>query len=455
MSGLTAALARFVAAPGIDVVPDDLLRLVKPGFIDSVATMLAGRAEPVVGVVRRFAAPRLSSLHESRLLFGRHRTSAADAALINATAAHALDYDDVALAGHPSAVLVPAILAAGEPLGVSGMTALRAYVVGYEVWAELLSREPAAYHIKGWHPTAVLGTVGAAAAVAHMHGLNASQVTHALAIAASMASGLVANFGTMTKPLHAGRAAACAIDAVRLALAGLTAAPDIFEHHAGFLAALSPSGEAERTALPAALGRQWRLLDTGLSIKRYPMCYATHRVIDGVLDLVAAHDLRAAQVVRVYPRVGVAQASMLRNHAPVSGLEAKFSLEFAIAAAVLARRVGLRELTDECVNRPEVRAMMQRVSIATTDTACPIEPVFALTDRVELELADGRRLDSGEIRFPRGNSKLPLTAEELKMKFDDCTADIHDLDAAALYRQLAALESLDNVCQLEHGTEEI
>ena len=210
MSGLTAALAHFVADPGIDVLSDDLLRLVKPGFIDSVATMLAGRDEPVVGVVRKFAAARRSALQESRLLFGKDHISAADAALINATAAHALDYDDVALAGHPSAVLVPAILAAGEPLGVSGMTALRAYLVGYEVWAELLSREPSPYHVKGWHPTAVLGTVGAAAAVAHLHGLNVTQVTNALSIAASMASGLVANFGTMTKPLHAGRAAACA-----------------------------------------------------------------------------------------------------------------------------------------------------------------------------------------------------------------------------------------------------
>ncbi|MEI7680364.1 MAG: MmgE/PrpD family protein [Betaproteobacteria bacterium] len=455
MSGLTAVLAHFVADPGIDVLSDDLLRLVKPGFIDSVATMLAGRDEPVVGVVRKFAAARRSALQESRLLFGKDHISAADAALINATAAHALDYDDVALAGHPSAVLVPAILAAGEPLGVSGMTALRAYLVGYEVWAELLSREPAPYHVKGWHPTAVLGTVGAAAAVAHLHGLNVTQVTNTLSIAASMASGLVANFGTMTKPLHAGRAAACAIDAVGLAVAGLTAAPDIFEHHAGFLAALSPSGQAERSTPAATLGRQWRLVDTGLSIKRYPMCYATHRIIDGVLAMVTEHDLRPAQIVQVYPRVGVAQASMLRNHAPVSGLEAKFSLEFAVAAAIVERRVGLRELTDACVNQSGVREMMQRVTISTTDTACPIEPVFAYTDRVELELLDGRRLDSGEIRFPKGNSKLPLSDEELKTKFYDCTADVKDIDAPALYGQLAALESLDNVCQLEHGTNEI
>ena len=171
--------------------------------------------------------------------------------------------------------------------------------MGYEVWAELFSREQDPYHLKGWHPTAVLGTVGAAAAVAHLNRLSAERCRHALALAASMACGLVANFGTMTKPLHAGRAAAAAIDAVRLAAAGLTAAPDAIEHHAGYLAALSPNGRVDRQSPATGLGRKLRILDSGLSIKKYPMCYATHRVIDGVLDLARANRLRAEDVKEV------------------------------------------------------------------------------------------------------------------------------------------------------------
>jgi len=446
MAGLTDTIAQFVSAG--TAVPEDAARIVRTGFIDTVSTMIAGRSETVVRIVRDFVTARRSVATEARMLFTRERAAAADAALINATAAHALDYDDVALGGHPSTVLVPAILAEGEHLGASGADALRAYLVGYEVWAELLSREPDAYHLKGWHPTAVLGTVGAAAAVAHLHKLLPGDCRNALALAASMASGLVANFGTMTKPLHAGRAAACAIEAVRLAAMGLTAAPDAFEHHAGFLAALSPKGRAERERPASGLGKQLRILDTGLSIKKYPMCYATHRVIDAVLDLATAHDLQAQDVRQIDATVGVAQASMLRNHAPVTGLEAKFSLEFAVASALVSRKVGLAQLTDKFVGEAPVREAMGKVKIATVGTSCPIEPIFALTDRVVLELHDGRKLDSGEIRFARGNAKLPLKDEELKAKFLDCAAGADYLDAPALYRSLAKLDEQASLRQL-------
>ena len=436
MTSLTDSIAHFVSV-GTEV-PAEAARIVRTGFIDTVATMIAGRDEPVVGIVRQFVAARRSTAREARVLFGAEMAAAADAALINATAGHALDYDDVALGGHPSTVMVPALLAEGEHLGSSGADVVRAYLVGYEVWAELLAREPDAYHLKGWHPTGVLGTVGAAAAVAHLHKLPAADCRHALSLAASMASGLVANFGTMTKPLHAGRAAACAIEAVRLAAMGLTAAPDAFEHHAGYLAALSPKGRADRDR-PAHLGRELRILDAGLSIKKYPMCYATHRVIDAVLDLATAHNVNAADVRAVNASIGVAQASMLRNHAPVTGLEAKFSLEFAVAAALVARKVGLAQLTDGFVAEAPVREAMGKVHIATVDTHCPLEPVFALTDRVELELHDGRKLDSGEVRFARGNAKLPLRESDLKAKFFDCAAGAASFDASAVYEGLSTL----------------
>lgn len=448
MTGLTESLAHFTANPGFETLPAAAARIVKTGFIDNVATMIAGRDEPVVRIVRGFVAARKSGAREACIILGDDMAASADAALINATAAHALDYDDVALGGHPSTVLVPAVLAEGQYLGASGADALRAYLVGYEVWAELLAREPDPYHVKGWHPTAVLGTIGAAAAVAHLHRLSAAGCQNALALAASMASGLVANFGTMTKPFHAGRAAACAIEAVRLTAGGLTAAPDAIEHHAGYLAALSPQGRVDRAGPASTLGRELRILDTGLSIKGYPMCYATHRVIDGVLEVVMANDVKPGDVAQVHASVGVTQASMLRNHAPVTGLEAKFSLEFAVASALVARKVGLRELTDEFVTQPQVREMMTRVRISTTDTHCPIEPIFALTDRATLELKDGRRLDTGEIRFARGNAKLPLKDAELKTKFFDCASGAGDLDAAALYECLDAIGKLDSVRNL-------
>lgn len=448
MTGLTDSLSHFVASPEFEDLPERAVQIVRSGFIDTIATMIAGQDEPVVRIVRQFVKDKNCAARESSVILGRESAASADAALINGTAAHALDYDDVALGGHPSTVLVPAVLAEGERLNVSGADAVKAYLVGYEVWAELISREPNPYHIKGWHPTAVLGTVGAAAAVAYLHKLPPEQCRNAIGLAASMASGLVANFGTMTKPLHAGRAAACGIEAVKLAASGLTAAPDAIEHHAGYLAALSPEGRADRTTLATNLGKKLRVLESGLSIKKYPMCYATHRIIDGMLDLIAAHDVMPANVKGVKAWIGVTQASMLRNHSPVTGLEAKFSLEFAVAAALAKRKVGLAELTDSFVAEPLVRELMAKVETCTNDTSCPIEPVFALHDRVVIELKQGGILDSDEIRFARGNAMLPLQDEELKAKFLDCIAFSSDRDGAALYQRLNGLMQLKSLRDL-------
>jgi 2-methylcitrate dehydratase PrpD len=436
--GLTQAIAAFVAEPGLDAVPEDAAAIIRSGFIDTIGTMIAGREEPAVRLLAAQLAERGGSACEATLLLGPGRAYSADAALLNGTAAHALDYDDVAIGGHPSTVLVPAILAEGERLGAAGATAMRAYLVGYEAWAELIAREPDPHHRKGWHPTGVFGTVGAAAAVAHLHGLDAGRAAHAVALAASMAGGLVANFGSMAKPFHAGRAAAAGIEAVRLAARGFTAAPDALEHHAGFLAAVSPAGRADRESA-AALGRTLRIREAGLSIKRYPMCYATHRAIDGMLALTARENLRPEEVEEIAVTVGATQASMLRNHRPQTGLEAKFSLEFAVAAALVARRVGLTELTDAFVARPEVQAQFAKLRIATVETQCPVEPIFAMADRVRIRTTTGRSLDSGEIRFPHGNAKDPLALPELREKFLDCAAAA-PIDGEAVFDRLARLD---------------
>ncbi len=448
MAGLTSELARFVAQPGFDNVPREAVRIIRSGFVDTIATMLAGRAEAVTSIVRTHVHAKRSTLDEASVLFGEERAGAAEAALINGVAAHALDYDDVALAGHPSTVLVPAVLAEGEAIGASGLAAIRAYLVGYEVWAELIGRESDSHHTKGWHPTGVFGTVAAAAAAANLRGLDEEKSQHALAIAASLAAGLTSNFGTMTKPLHAGRAAANGIEAARLAQAGMTASPDAFEHAGGFLVALSPRGNVDRTRPASGLGTELAILQLGLSVKKYPMCYATHRVIDGVLDLARANGVQAADVERVEATIGVAQAAMLRNHAPVTGLEAKFSLEFAVASALVAGRVGLAELTDEFVAQRGIREAMGKLSITTSEARCPLEPAFAFSDRVVLKLRDGRWLDSGEIRFARGNSQLPLRDDELRTKFVDCTSTITHLDAASLFDRLMRLDGLRDVREL-------
>lgn len=452
MTGLTKKLAAYVAHPTFGGLEKAACDIAKTGFIDTVGTMMAGSQEPVVRIMLAHTAVSHAP-GEAPVPFARTMLSAAQAAYVNGVAAHALDYDDVALSAHTSTVLVPAILAEGHLLDVSGLEALRAYVVGYEVWAELFAREPDQYHLKGWHPTGVFGTVGAAAAVAYLHHLPEDQVRQALAIAASMASGLVANFGTMTKPLHAGRAAACAIEAVRLSKLGLTAAPDVFEHHAGFLNALSPAGRVNRTRPADSLGKTLRILDTGLSIKRYPVCYSGHRVIDGVLNIVEREHLQPKQVRRVQVTIGPAQASMLRNSRPQTGLEAKFSVEFAVAAAMVAGQVGLAQLSDSFVADADVQSLMDKVVVEITERPCPIDPAFSYADRVLIELTDGRTFDSGDIRFAKGNAKHPLDAAGLRQKFMDCLASstserwFGGADTR-LYERVANLQGLASVQKL-------
>jgi 2-methylcitrate dehydratase PrpD len=210
------------------------------------------------------------------------------------------------------------------------------------------------------------------------------------------------------------------------------------EHAAGLLSALSPHGQVDRTSPVADLGQRFRILESGLSIKKYPTCYATHRVIDGVLDLCRQHGVGLQDVAQIHTQIGVAQASMLRNHQPQTGLEAKFSMEFAVAAALARGKVGLSELSDEFVQQAPVKETMAKVHISTVDTQCDIEPVFAMHDRVQLKLHNGQTLDSGDIRFARGNAMLPLQAADLQAKFMDCVQDA-PVDGAKLFGQLSNL----------------
>jgi 2-methylcitrate dehydratase PrpD len=459
MTGLTQALAAYVAHPELGPRRAQAESIARQGMTDTIAVALAARDEAVTRIALDYARGQAGPAEGGApLWFGGEALPPARAAFVNGVASHALDYDDVALSGHPSAALTAAILAQGHAQGASGRDCLRAYIVGYEVWAELASREPDPYHIKGWHPTAVFGAVAATAALAHLRGFEAPVAARALAIGASLASGLVANFGTMTKPLHAGRVAAQAFEAVTLAGLGLTAADDALEHHAGFLAALSPRGQVDRER-PYRPGEP-RILATGLSIKKYPVCYSGHRIIDAVIDIAREADLDAAQVVRVRVGIGRAQASMLRNAAPVTALEAKFSAQFAVAAALLRRKVGLSELDDAFVNEPAMRALYGKVEIGIVEAPDPEDSAFSRYDTVEIEMRDGRVLRSGEVRYPRGHAHLPLAEADLRAKFEDCLAvwrrqaggDASSLPSAgALYDRLASLAQIDDVRTLFRG----
>ena len=436
---LTRHLGQFIADLSPNRLPDEVVRVARMGFIDCVGTMIVGRNEDSVRIMTEVLAPGDGP---ATLFFGARKSPAPEAAWINGTAAHALDYDDVALRGHPSTVLVPAILAEAEALDASGADMLTAYVAGYEVWAELFRRDSGLLHQKGWHPTGLYGAVGAAAACAALRKLDAEKSAMAIALGASQAAGLMANFGTMTKPFHAGRSAHAGVMAARLAEAGFTANTDALEHPQGFLHAISPTGGEDRTSEPRA-GKEWAILTHGLGIKKYPTCYCTHRAIDCMLDLVATVPVQAGEVEAVTVGISDYFATVLRNHQPDTGLAAKFSMEFAMASGIVAQRVGLRELTDTFVQRPDIQDLMRRVQIVTTTEHDPDLPGAARADSVEIRLADGRILAGEPVARATGHPSRPLSDQQLHDKFADCLeVGGSDIPAGILFNRLSDLRSI-------------
>jgi 2-methylcitrate dehydratase PrpD len=446
---LTRSIGHFIADLTVDQIPASARAIVATGFTDCIACGIAGLDEPVVRIVLD-SLPTRARTGESTLMPDVTRASAPDAALVNAVACHVLDYDDLALLGHPSVVMVPAILAEGEVVGATGRDAICAYLAGYEVWSDLIGRDSDLHHTKGWHPTGVFGTLAAAAAGAKLQRLDAARASHAIGLAAAMAAGLTANFGAMAKAFQAGRAAQNGLLAARLAAAGMTAAPDVLEQTPGLLQAFSPHGEVDLDRAPT-LGHDWTILHYGLSLKRYPVVYYCQRALDALFTLLAEHPLRPEQIYRIRALVSPTEALILKQHRPQTALEAKFSMEFALAAAIVAGRVSQRELTDEFVQRPDVQALLPFVQLDITDEVDPELPIRSRFTQITVELTDGTLLESPQVFHARGSAQFPLTHEELWEKFRDCTrARLNETEAQALFARAQALERLESVAEVLH-----
>lgn len=444
MSGLTQAYAERIAASASHAPPSDVLDVAVLGFTDAMGVMLAGAREEAVAALTRWALSQ-GGTPQARVVGTGARLPAAQAALINATAAHALDYDDFAFSNHPSAVLVPTVLAAADahPVAVPGATLLRAYAVGYEIWADMFLREKDLYYDKGWHPTAVLGTLGAAAAAATVWGLNVQQSRDALALAASSAGGVFENFGTMAKPWHGGRAAGAGLSAAAMAAHGLRASPTAIEGRHGLLRAFSPQGRVDLER--AAPGPDtWQMGSRRLNIKKYPVVGAAQRAIDAVLALTRQRSVDPASVVRIVAHVSERHAAVMPYHLPQDALQAKFSLEYAVVSALLHGAVGFDELRDDKVRAPQAQALMALVQTVTTDAFEPDWRDAAPFDQVFVHLANGEVLSTPQVRRATGHADTPLSSAEIHAKFTGCMrhAGVGAAAGEALYQSLQRLPGL-------------
>ncbi len=413
----TRELARRIAETRPAEVGPSARARAREAVVDTLGVALAGAAEDCARLALRLACEEGAG-PRSAVWGAAERTSHSWAAFVNGTAGHALDFDDVdwVMMGHPSVTLTPALVALAEERGLGGGPLLAAYAVGFELLRVLGRALNPVHYRRGFHATATLGAVGTAGACAHLLGLDAERARHALALAASEAGGLVSNFGTMTKPFHAGQAARAGLVAARLAEMGFTAAADALE--SGFTAAFAAEG-ADWEAAARGWGPPWDI-EEGVCVKIHPCCAMTHPGIDAMLDLCRREGIRGEEVEAIGARASSMTLKVLRYRLAATGLEGKFSMPFCLASAVVDGRVGLPQFEEARVRRPEVAALQERVEFELDPELARSAPESERTE-VWVRLKDGREFRASEERA-RGHIERPLAREELREKFLECAA---------------------------------
>jgi 2-methylcitrate dehydratase PrpD len=446
--GNTERIAKFIVNTTYNALPEEAVRTAKQAITDCLGCALVGSADPSARIMREYVK-EIGGKPEAGVIASHFRVAAPEAALANGVAGHALDYDDVAMStwiGHPSVALLPAILALGEIYHISGKKALEAYVTGFEVGARVGMAIGSAPYAKGWHYTPVLGTMGAAAAGAKILKLNVQQTRMALGTAASLVSGLVANFGTMTKPFHAGSAARNGVIAATLASRGFTANENILETPLGLCKALCEEGGCNLGKMVEELGTSFSIISPGMEIKPYPSCRFTHRAIDAMLWLVENYGILAANVDKVECTTGeLAYQTLVHSH-PVTGLEGKFSMQYCLAAALLDGKVSLEQFTDEKVAR--AKEIMEKVNYRCAENSAGMAWHQSHPDEVKVRLKNGKEY-SHQVIIDKGSPQNPLTKEELSLKYRDCASTVlPSQDIAKSFELAANLERVEDIAEL-------
>ncbi len=425
---LTAETSRFIVGTRIEDVPVEVLRLAKRSILDGLGLAVAGSRSTAAQIARREIESYGELREDASVLGTERRLPARFAAFLNGLAIHADDFDDTQLAvlpdrvygllTHPTAPVLPVALALGERDHLDGRDVLMGYLIGVEVETKVSEAIDPRHYDTGFHSTATAGSIGAGAAASRLLGLDAGHTQVALGIAASQAGGLRENFGTMTKPFHAGRAADSGVFAASLARDGFTAANNILEAKRGFFSAAG--GGYDPSVIDGRLGAPWTFADPGVSIKPHPSGSLTHPAMGAFLDLVIANDLRPEQVRRVRVGTNRHMPNALIHHRPTDELAAKFSMEFCLAILLLERRAGLAEFTDEVVNRPDVQELIGRITFEA-DPAADEGGFREMTSLIDVELVDGRTLRT-TAEFAKGSPSNPMRDEELIDKFLGCLA---------------------------------
>jgi len=447
---IAGELARRIKAFRYDGLPEDAVAWAKTAILDTVGVTLAGAGEECVRIVARVQGLGGSS-DGPCLIFGSGvRAGPLDAALINGTASHALDFDDFAksIGGHPSVPLVPAVIALGEMTGASGRDAITAYVAGFETEGRIAHGVNFHHYEKGWHPTATLGIFGTVAASSHILGLSEQQTETALCLAVSLASGVKANFGTMTKPLHVGHSVRCGVQAVLMAKEGFTANADAFEHRQGFFNVFNGPGNFDAEKILDHWADPLDIIDPGLGLKQFPCCGSTHPAISCMLNLVNAKGLKPEDAADIEILTNPRRLPHTNNPDPQSGLEAKFSMHYAVARALNDAGVVLGHFEGDAFDDPAVRALMEITRVGEhPDMGADSDNQFGA--EVTVTTKDGDTLSARiDHQLGRGPDN-PMNRDELWAKFEDCARRaLPEERIVPVFEMLETLETLGTVADL-------
>ena len=438
-NSLEANLSNFVTNLKFDDLPEKAVRTAERCFLDTIGVALAGSVEPPGRIAATVAEIGGGGEGEVTILGSDAKSDAMVAALVNGTAAHALDYDDVTRAdtGHPSAPLIPSALAVGELIGASGRDLLTAYVAGFEVANYVGSAIHPGHYKAGWHSTGTYGTFSATGAACSLLDLDRLQTQHALNIAASSPAGSQRNFGSMTKSFHAGQAARAGVTAALLAANGFTANPNAISEKNGFFDLYHGPDGVDDGAIPI-FGEEFAICTRGVQAKKYPCCYRTHPTIAAVADLVARHDIQPQEVDVVHVTGSEKGPQILIHDDPKTGFEGKFSMEYTAAAGIVCDTIDLSTFEDEMVNDPNIQYVRERVEYE----ADPTIPYNDYETTVVIETVDGERFHI--VRENPPGRVEPISDIEMKEKFLDCSSRALDADASQrAYERIDDFRHLD------------
>ncbi len=424
---VTDYVAGFIVNTRYEDIPAGVLDLARKSILDGLGLALCGSAAKSGEIVRQYL--KASGTAGSATVVGSPlKTSVRLAAFANAVNIHADDYDDTQLAvaqdrtygllTHPTAPVLPAVLASAETRGLSGKEMLLAYNIGVEVETKIAEAINPRHYEEGFHSTGTMGVMGSAAAMAKLNGFDRARVLTTLGIAASEGAGLRENFGTMTKPFHAGRASENGVVAADFAALGWTATDKVLEAPRGFFQAAG--GGYDPHAIMGKLGQPWTFLNPGISIKPYPSGSLTHPGMTELERLIHEHNIMPDQVELLEVGTNKNMPNTLIHHQPTDELQAKFSMEFCMAVLLLYRKAGLGEFNDEVVNRPAVRQMIARVKFGV-DPVAEAAGYNKMTTILKLHLKGGRVIQ-GRADFGKGSPAIPMSYDEVAAKFLDCAA---------------------------------